>query len=199
MPATERRRPGPGRTRRTRRIAVSRDHIADRDHGERGAGAEARRRQADGKAAAVGEPFHRIADAGRVDRARRRCRIAPRRNKAWQGVGERIDDPAGADQDAAEATISLARVRAERVDDPALDRRQPGLKRDEDAERHLDAAIDQPCACDRMDEQRPAVLQVGDQHHADDGQMSCRQRVARTAEALDSTIVVVAAMVSVPV
>ena len=52
-----------------------------------------------------------------------------------------------ADHDAAERDDQLGPApRAEPVDDPALDRRQPGLKRDEDAEGDLDEAIDQPCA-----------------------------------------------------
>ena len=47
--------------------------------------------------------------------------------KHLQRIGIGIDDPAGADQDAAEADHELRpALRAEHVDDPALDRREPG-------------------------------------------------------------------------
>src|SRR5260370_24938406 len=49
--------------------AARRDHVRDRDDGERRAGAEAGGGQAGGEAAAVGEPFERVSDAGAVDRA----------------------------------------------------------------------------------------------------------------------------------
>ena len=53
-----------------RLIAMRLDRGDDRINGERGAGTETRGSQAGGKAAAIGEPFERIADAGAVDRAR---------------------------------------------------------------------------------------------------------------------------------
>ena len=50
-------------------IAAGGDHVRDRHHGHRGTGAEAGGGRAGGKAAAVGKPFERIADAGAVHRA----------------------------------------------------------------------------------------------------------------------------------
>jgi hypothetical protein len=48
-------------------------------------------------------------------------------------------------------------------------RREPGLQRDEDAERQLDRC-NRPAMrfVDGIDEKRPTVLQVGDQYHAQD-------------------------------
>src|SRR6516162_1930431 len=60
-------------------------------------------------------------------------------------------------------------MRDEPVDEPALYRNQPGLRNDENAECHLDGSgAPVIFLIDRIDEQRPAVLQVGDHHHADD-------------------------------
>ena len=60
-------------------------------------------------------------------------------------------------------------MRDEPVDEPALYRNQPGLRSDENAECHLDGSgAPVIFLIDRIDEQRPAVLQVGDHHHADD-------------------------------
>src|SRR5437588_8530442 len=53
----------------------------------------------------------------------------------------------------------------------AFDRHQPGLGEHEDRERDLDRrASPMVFLIDRPDEQRPAVLQVGDHHHADDAE-----------------------------
>ena len=59
-----------------------------------------------------------------------------------------------------------------------MDRREPRLERDEDAKRDLDARnVPAVLLRHRRDEQRPAVLQVGDQHHADDADDQLRPAV----------------------
>ena len=153
-----------------RRIAMSGDDCADRDNGQRGARAKARCGQPDGEPAAVGEPLYRIANAGCIDGAgadagQHRPQIEHR-----QGAGARIDDPSDPDHDPAKGHHQPRPVfRADAVDDPALDRRQPGFERDKDAEGDLDVG-DSPAMrhVHRMNEQGPAILQVGDHHHADD-------------------------------
>ena len=60
-------------------------------------------------------------------------------------------------------------ARPEAVDEVALDRNQPGLDQNEEREGHLDgrpAPVE--FGVDRIDEQRPAVLEVRDTGHADD-------------------------------
>ena len=50
-------------------VAARDDHGGDRHNGERGARAEAGSGRARGEAAAIREPFQRVADAGAVHRA----------------------------------------------------------------------------------------------------------------------------------
>ena len=50
-------------------VAARADHVGDRDHGQRRAGAEAGGRQAGGESAPVGEPFQRVADRTAIDDA----------------------------------------------------------------------------------------------------------------------------------
>ena len=61
--------------------------------------------------------------------------------------------------------------RSELVDQIAFERHQPSLGEDEDREGDLDRrAAPVIFLIDRIDEKRPAVLQVGDHHHADDAE-----------------------------
>jgi hypothetical protein len=67
------------------------------------------------------------------------------------------------------------------IGDPASGRREPGLERDEDAERQLDVG-DRPTVrlVHRLDKQRPAVLEIGDHHHAEDAEGELRPTVDRS-------------------
>ena len=88
-------------------IAGERDHLADRNDGERRAGAEARGGKADGETAAVGEPFHRLADAGRIDRAAADAGEHRAEIEHLERAGVGVDDPAGAMSTPPKATISF--------------------------------------------------------------------------------------------
>ena len=166
-----------------RLVAAGGDHVLDRDDGERRSRAEARRGQSGGEAAPVGEPFQRVADAGAVDRAGPDAADRGGDIEEGQRIGDRVHRPGDADQHAADQHDDLG---AEAIDEPALDRHQPGLRQHEDAERHLDRGpAPVVLLVDRVDEQRPAVLQVGDHHHADDAdhelQPTGGRRLNRTA------------------
>ena len=158
-------------------VTRSRDDLLDRHDGQRRAGAKAGRGQPGAQTAPVGEPFQRVADAGAVDRAG--ADPADRRGDVEEGqrIGHRVHDPGDPDQNPADQHDDL---RAEAVDKPALDRHQPGLGQDEDAERHLDrGAAPLIFGIDRQDEQRPAILQVGDHHHAGDAERQLHPSEAR--------------------
>ena len=149
-----------------RRITVGGDDCADRDDGQGRTRAEAGRCEAHRQTTAIGKPFHRIADAGRIDRAGAGAGNAGREIEYPELVGVGVEDPADRDQHAADSDHEL---RAEAIGQPALDRGQPGFKRDKEAEGDLDVG-DGPSMrlFDGVDKQRPAVLQVGDHHHTDD-------------------------------
>jgi hypothetical protein len=83
-------------------------------------------------------------------------------------VGDRVDDPPNRDQHATEADHD---ARAELVDEVAFDRDQPGLGQDKNRECHLNGrSAPVELRLNRPDEQGPAVLQIGDHHHADDAE-----------------------------
>jgi hypothetical protein len=154
------------------RVTAGSDDGADRDHGQRCAGAEPGGGQADGEAATVGKPFDRIADAGGIDGAGAGAGQHRPEIEQAQRSGHRVDDPGDRHQHAAEGDHQLRPgLRAKLIDDPSFERRQPSLERDEDAEGDLDIG-DGPVmgSMDRMNKQRPTILQVGDHHHADDGE-----------------------------
>ena len=88
-------------------------------------------------------------------------------------------DPRDADQHAADQHDDLG---PEAVDEPALERHQPCLGQHEDGEGHLDrSAAPAILLVDRIDEQRPAVLQVGDHHHADDASTELKPAIRRAS------------------
>ncbi|MNL10547.1 hypothetical protein D3C87_1313490 [compost metagenome] len=153
-------------------VAAGLDHVGDGHHGQRGARAEAGRRNPRRQPAPVGKPLERIAHAGAIYRAspyaadgrsevqhrqRRRHRVQRPRNRAEQ------------------AAAHHHRARAVLVDQIALDRHQPGLGDHENGERHLDGrAAPVVFVIDRIDEQGPAVLHVGNHRHADDAEYELR-------------------------
>src|SRR5476649_1186204 len=151
-------------------VAQPIDHHADRDDRERGASAEAARRQADREAAPVGKPLHRVAHTGRIDRTG----ASARNRRADVERGERhrvgIEHPSERDQNGPDGNHERwAAAWTKIVDGPTSERGQPGFRRDENREGELDVT-QTPAArvVHRVDEQRPAVLKVGDQDHADD-------------------------------
>jgi hypothetical protein len=142
------------------------DRVVDRDDGERRAHAVAATVRPVASPAAIGKPFERVADACPVDTARadtpqRRPEIEQR-----QRIGDRVQAPGDGDEGAAR---ERDRQGAEPVDEPALERHQPGLAQDEDREGDLNGGASPfVLGVDRMHEQRPAMLQAGDHHHAGD-------------------------------
>src|SRR5262249_60860185 len=86
--------------------------------------------------------------------------------KHRQRVRDRIEGPGDADQHAAGADNDPG---TEPIDDVALEWHEPSLHYDEDRESHLDRrAPPMEFLVERIDEQRPSVLQVCNHHHADD-------------------------------
>jgi hypothetical protein len=149
-------------------IAAGLDHVGDRDDGERGARAESCRGQSCREAAPVRKPLQRVANRAAIDHARANPADGGAEVEQRKRVGDRIDDPGDRDQGAADADHD---PRAVFVDEIALDRYQPGLGEDEDREGDLDGrASPMVFLIDRIDEQRPSVLQVGNHHHADDAE-----------------------------
>ena len=149
-------------------VATAGDHVGDRHHRERRARAEAGGGQPGRKAALVGEPFQRVADGGAVDEPRPDPAERGRDVEQRQRAGEAVQHPGGADQHAAGAD---GEARPDAVDHVAGQRQQPGLAQDEDGEGDLDRRLAPVMRLiERRDEQRPAVLQVGDHHHADNAE-----------------------------
>jgi hypothetical protein len=87
------------------------------------------------EAALVREPLQRVADAGAVDAAGAEAGDHRGGIELGQRARERVDDPAEAGEDGAARDHG---PRAEAVDEPALDRHEPGLHDHEDRERELD-------------------------------------------------------------
>ena len=132
----------------------------------RSARAEAGGGGAGGEAAAIRKPFQRVADAGAVDRAGADAADDGGGVEQRQRVRVGIQHPGQRDHHAAEHDDD---ARAVFVDEPGFDRDQPGLGHHEDREGELDrGAAPVIFRVDRIDEQRPAVLQVRDHRHADD-------------------------------
>ena len=140
--------------------------LGDRHNGDGGARAETGSGGAGGEAAAVRKPFQRVADAGAVHRAGADAADNGAGIEQRQRVGVGVQDPGQRDHHAAEHDDEARTVF---VDEPGFDRDQPGLRHHEDREGELDRrAAPVVFRVDRIDEQRPAILQVRDHRHADD-------------------------------
>ncbi len=151
------------------RISDRGNHVLDRNHGDGRAGAKARRRQADGETATVGEPFHGVADAGGIDGAGANAGYHGAEVKRPERSSLGVEQPADRDKNAAGRDHQFRAARAERVDDPSFERGEPGFQRDEDAECDLDFGnIPGIRFGHRADEVGPAILKIGDHRHADD-------------------------------
>ena len=162
-----------------RLVAEIRDRLLDRDDGQRGTGPEPGSCQPGAQAAPVGKPFQCVADAGPVHGAG--AGAADRRGDIEHGqrVRDRVQHPRYPDQDAAEHHHDL---RPEPVHEPTLDRHEPGLGQHENAEGHLNGgAPPMMFIVDRQYEQRPAILQVGNHHHADDAEQQLQPAICRRA------------------
>ncbi|MNM98068.1 hypothetical protein D3C81_1105890 [compost metagenome] len=160
-------------------IARRLDHVGDGHDGQRGARAEPGRCDPCRQSPAIGEPLQRVAHASAIHRARAQAADCRRDVQHGQRRRHRVKGPGNGAQQAA---THHYRARAVLVDEVALDRYQPGLRHDEDGECHLDrGAAPVVFIVDRVDEQRPAVLHVGDHRHADhaEDQLHPRRRKAR--------------------
>src|SRR6516164_8612012 len=116
--------------------------------------------------APAGKPFQRIADAGSIHGARTDAADDSGGVEEGERVSAGVENPGERDHHAAEHDDD---ARAVFVDEPRLDRNEPGFGDDKDRERELDrGASPVILGIDRIDEQRPAVLQIGDHRHADD-------------------------------
>ena len=151
------------------------DHRLDRRDRQRGARTKTCRGDAGGKAALVGKPFQRIADAGAVDAAGADARDDMAEIEAVQRGGLGVDRPADGTQN---ATNQHHDARAVFVDEPALDRHQPGLEQHEQREGPLDrGAIPSELLLDVRDEESPAILVVRDHHHGADADRQLRPAI----------------------
>jgi hypothetical protein len=158
------------------------DHRLDRRHRERGARAKSRRGNAGGEAALVGKPFQRVADAGAVDAAGADAGDDHPEIEAVERGRFGVDRPADATE---HATDQHHQARAVFVDEPAFDRHQPGFEQHEQGEGPLDrGTVPTEFLLDVGDEERPAILVVGDHHHGPDtdGQLGPAVGIADPAD-----------------
>jgi len=147
-------------------VAAGRDHVGDRHHGDCSSRAEAGGGRARSEAAVIGKPFQRIADAGSVHRAGADAAEDGADVKQRQRIGVGVQHPGKGDHHRAKLDDNAG---AKFVDEPGFDRNQPGLRHHEQGEGELDrGATPVKFRVDRIDEQRPAILQVCDHRHADE-------------------------------
>jgi hypothetical protein len=151
-----------------RLVAMGEDPSGDRHDGDRRTGAKARRGQAARQATAAGKPFGRLTDGGCVDDAGAEAADRGTDIEQRQAVRERLARPAGADQHAAQGSGCAG---AGPVDPRTRQRQRPGFHQHEDREGGLYRRLAPVKAgVDRRHEQSPAVLQVGDHHHANNAE-----------------------------
>ena len=150
-----------------RRLVAARiDHRGKRNHGEGGAGAESHRSKSRRQPAPIGKQFQCLTDAGPVYGTGADSTQGRRQVEQEKRVCNRVQSPRQADQKSGNHDHPL---RAEAVHEIALHRHQPGFGEHENSKCHLDrwlAPVE--FVVDRIDEQRPAVLKIGDHRHADD-------------------------------
>src|SRR5215472_14844117 len=102
----------------------------------------------------VGEPFERVADAGAINGAGADAADRGRNVKHRQRVGDRVERPRDSNEHAADEYDDPWPVS---VDQPTLDRDEPGFGQDKDRERDLDGGTP-PLVflVDRDNKERPA-------------------------------------------
>ena len=144
------------------------DHVDDRQRGECGSRTETGRRDASGETPSIGKPLQSIADAGAVHRTRADATDDCGRIEHGEAIRIGVHHPGNRHHDAAEEHHDSGAVT---VDEPGFDGHEPRLGEDEDGEGDLNGRTPPVVLfVDRVDEQRPAVLEVGDHHHADDAE-----------------------------
>ena len=118
------------------------------------------------KAAPVGKPFDRVTHGGAVDETRADAAECGTDIEHHERCGDTIQHPGRTDQHAARA---YGQFRADPVDHVTLKRQQPSFAQHEHGKGHLDGgAAPAGGVVDRQHEQRPAILQVRNHHHAQD-------------------------------
>src|SRR5262249_40845541 len=145
---------------------MSRNHLLDGNDRERRANAETCGGQSCREPTAVGEPFECIADASSVNGASPKTPYdlsdVQHRKRACEGV----DNPS---EPGETPTHKHNNLRSETIDEVALGGHQPGCKQSEKRERHLDRRqVPTEFLAHGNCEKCPAILEVGDHHHADD-------------------------------
>ena len=132
---------------------------------QRRAAAESRGHDAGRQAAAVLEPFQRRPDRPAVDERGADARRAIEHVQHRQRRGVPQPRPAEAAQQSGGADEP---ARAEAIDEPSIERLDPGLKQDEEREGELNVGeLPAGARLQRFDEERPGVLQVRDHDHRD--------------------------------
>jgi hypothetical protein len=129
-----------------------------------------RRGKTDGQAAPIGKPLNGLTDASGIHGSASGAADHGTEIQHFEGLRIRIDNPTESDQDSAGRDHQLGPASlAEAINNPTMYRREPGFEGDKDAERELDRC-DRPAMrlVDGVNKKRPAVLQVGDQYHAQD-------------------------------
>jgi len=145
---------------------VSCDHLLNGNNSERRANAEACGGQSSGEAPAVGKPLECVANAGAVDSARAETPDDLSDVQHRERVCEGIEDPS---EPGEEATREHHDPRPEAIDEVALGGHQPRFKQHEQRERHLDRRqAPTEFFADGNCEKCPAILEIGNHHHADD-------------------------------
>src|SRR5262249_46573306 len=126
-PGEKRSHPGPARTN------------PNWNDSQRRAGTVTCRGKTDGQTAPIGKPFDSLTDTSGVYRSASGAPDHRTEIQHFKRLRISIDNPAGRNQDAAGRDDQLGPASlAEAVDNPTMDRRQPGLERDEDTKRELD-------------------------------------------------------------
>src|SRR5262249_27831396 len=151
-------------------VAGGVNHRPNWNDSQRRAGTVTCRGKTDGQTAPIGKPFDSLTDTSGVYGSASGAPDHRTEIQHFKRLRISIDNPAGRNQEAAGRDDQLGPASlAEAVDNPTMDRRQPGLERDEDTKRELDRR-DRPAMglVDGVNEKRPTVLQVGDQYHAQD-------------------------------
>src|SRR3984893_1045885 len=114
----------------------------------------------------TGEPLERVADGAAVDDARTDTADCSPNVQKEDRIRDRVDRPCNGNQNAADADHHTRTVL---IDQVTLERNEPSLCKNEDGEGDLDRGFAPMIfLIDGIDEQRPAVLQIGNHHHADD-------------------------------
>ena len=149
-------------------VATAIDEVGDRHNGECRARAKGGGREAGGQPPALREPLQRVAHARTVDDPRADPSDEASRVEREEGPRLGVEPPGDSDQD---ATDGDQPSRAEAIHEVALERHEPGLGQDEQGEGDLNRRFSPvELAVDRVDEERPAILEISDRDHPDNAE-----------------------------